>query len=153
MDRRQRELKFGSLTVCTDACASASSGMESMVGIVGIMVEPRKHDARILYLNPGRSLWLPRAGLRPASVSEAASHPLRLVADLVVWLRGRGLEVEPRPGDLLRVSIHHGAITPEQIDSIREKTGNSLRAWRLRPAGLSKIQSVLEIQPTASDKI
>jgi hypothetical protein len=149
---KQEELIFGSLAVCTDAKAAASSGTSPVAGIVGIMVEPRKRDARILYVEPCRSHWLPRSAIRPASLSETESHPLKLVADLVAWLRGRGLEVESSPGGSLRVSIHHGAITPDRIDVIREKIGERLLAWRLRPAGLSKIQSVFEIQAPASNK-
>lgn len=153
-ERGKQELEFGSLTVRTDTKTGApdAQGSNTGGGIVGIMVEPRKRDARILYLDPCRSLWLTRSNLRPAFESEVKSNPLKLVADLIAWLRGKGLEIEHRPGGALRISIHHGAITPDQIDSIREKIGIGLQAWRLRPAGLKKIQSVFEILPCDLDK-
>lgn len=136
----------GALVVCADARLAAASGVE---GRVGIVAEARKRDARALYFDPERSAWLPNASLRLATSEESTASPLAVVSGLFRKLGGKELELQPGPEGSLRMIIGHGAVTPALIDEIRAALGPRLAAWRLRPAGLSKIQSLIEVSGPA----
>jgi len=134
--------ELGALVVCADSALAAQFGV---AGRAGIVAEARKRDARVLYLEPERSAWIPNASLRPASQEVKAASPLAVASDVFTRLGGKELEVQPGPDRSLRMIIGHGAVTPELIDAIRSALGPRLSAWRLRPAGLSKIQSLIEL--------
>jgi len=133
---------LGALVVCADAALAAQFGV---AGRAGIVAEARKRDARVLYLDPERSAWIPNASIRPASGDERAASPLAVAGDVFTRLGGKEIEIQAGPEGSLRMIIGHGAVTPELLDAVRAALGPRLTAWRLRPAGLSKIQTLIEI--------
>jgi len=136
---------FGDLVVCAGGEHAAAFGIG---GRAGIVVETRRNDARVLYLDPERSVWLPHASLKPAPPEETAGSPLALAADLSRALNARSLEATllPGTGGSCRLVIAHGAVTLDLVEAIRRRLEGRLGAWALRPAGLHRMESVIEIR-------
>jgi len=138
------KIVFADLVVCSEGDHARAFGL---AGRAGIVVETRKSDARVLYLDPDRSVWLPHASLRGAASGETAGTPLALASDLVRELKGRELEAASSTTTpaLLRLVIAHGAVTLDLPERIRARLKERIHSWALRPAGLHKMESVIEI--------
>jgi len=110
----------------------------------GLVAELRRNDGRVLFPRTGRSLWAPLRDLRRA---ETASLQGSLEAELAALLSILGcLEMEvsmPEP-DRCRLLAAHGAIRPETVDAIRERLGDRLIGYVIRPLGMRRVQTVLE---------
>jgi len=139
-------ITLGALVACADERLASQFGL---AGTIGIVAEARKRDARAIFLEPDRSVWIPNGSLRPATEGERAASPLALVGELLRKLGGKELELRAGAAGSLEVIIGHGSVTPDLIDEIRAGLGSRLAGWRLRPAGLSKIQSLMEISAPA----
>jgi hypothetical protein len=140
------KLAFGDLVVCADGEHARAF---SLGGQAGIVVETRKSDARVLYLPSGRSAWLPLSSLTPAPAGETAGTSLALAAELVRALGGHALEASSVAGspEGLRLVISHGAVTVNYLGDLRVRFEGSLRGWSLRPGGMHRMESVIEIEP------
>jgi len=137
-----RTIEIADLVICSDERLASDFGLE---GRIGLVAESRRNDARVVYLAPGRSVWIPRPAMRRATAAEAERSPLGLASELFRRLGGKEIEVETVATGGLRLVIGHGAVTPDLLDAIRAHLGARLIGWRLRPAGLSKIQSLIEL--------
>ena len=142
------KIDFADLVVCADGEHARAFGL---AGRAGIVVETRKSDARVLYLDPDRSVWLPRPSLRLASRDERERTPLALAADLIRELSAHALEASASASAsasseaYLRLVIAHGSITLDLLQAIRGRLKERIRGWALRPAGLHRMESVIEI--------
>jgi len=138
-----RELRFAGLVVCTDASLHAAFGIGSRVGIV---TEQRRKDARVVYVDPDRSLWIPRSALRHAAGDEAGASSLRIASQLAAEMQASTLEAVTSPDGALRLIMRHGAITPGAVDALRAKMGPDLAAWKIRPGSMSRLESLFELR-------
>ena len=140
------KIGFADIVICS---AGEHARAFSLADRAGIVVEVRKSDARVLYLDPDRSVWLPLPSLRPAAPGELARTALALPADLTRALQGHALEAitDPAAPGRLRLIIGHGSIPVGLLDEIRRSHAGRIGAWTLRPAGLHKMESIIDIGP------
>ena len=137
------EPSFADLVVCTDLALAATFAIADRVGLIA---EHRKRDARVLYVGPDRTVWLPFRALRPAKADEARTSPLEPANRLARLLGGTSIELSAPGGEAIRIVMRHGAITPERIDEVRALMGPRLAAWKIRPGSMSRLESVLELR-------
>lgn len=139
-----RTIEIADVVVCRDGEHARAFGV---AGRVGIVVETRKSDARVTFLSPERSIWLPHASLRQATAGEASASPLGLAAELMRALPGTALEIDAReaPARPLRFILTHGAVDTLHLDGLRRRFAGRIGGWALRPAGLHRIESVIEV--------
>jgi hypothetical protein len=92
-------------------------------------------------------VWLPHASLSRTTPEETAGTPLALASSLVRELKGHALEASSSVGSPahLRLVIAHGAVTLDLVEAIRGRLRERILAWALRPAGLHRIESMIEI--------
>jgi len=110
----------------------------------GLIAELRRADCRVLYLRPGRSLWVPLHGIRAARGAEIAGTLEEEVARLLSRLGAAELEVSMPAAGRCRLIASHGAIRPESVDAVRELLGERLASYSIRPQGMRRIQTILE---------
>jgi hypothetical protein len=141
-----RMIDFADIVICGAGEHARAFGLADRPGIV---VETRKGDARVLYVDPDRSVWLPRPSLRHATPEEIARTPLAVPAEIARALRGHALEATTSPATpgLIRLVIGHGSIPVSRLDEIRRRFEGRIRGWAIRPAGLHRMESVIEIAP------
>ena len=72
------------------------------------------------------------------------------MASLLELLSATELEVDRRGEGRWLLIATHGAITPDTIDALRGRLGARLRACVIRPAGMSRMQTVVEFTEEAA---
>lgn len=139
-----RAFETGDVVVCRDGEHARAF---DLAGRVGIAVETRTGDARITFLAPERSIWLPHPSIRRATAEEEAASPLGLAAELLRAIPGTAIEIDARdaPAPTLRFILTHGAVDARHLDELRRRFAGRIAGWALRPAGLHRIESVVEI--------
>ncbi|MBI3449174.1 MAG: hypothetical protein HY049_09690 [Acidobacteria bacterium] len=139
-----RTIEIGDVVVCRDGEHARAFGV---AGRVGIAVETRTSDARVTFLDPERSIWLPHPSLRRATEQEASASPLGLAAELLRAIPGTAIEIDARSGAApsLRFILTHGAVDTLHLDDLRRRFAGRIGGWALRPAGLHRIESVVEV--------
>lgn len=142
MDRIYPKISIATLVVCTRRDLDQAL---HLAGRTGIVVEVRKHDARVQYLDPDRSAWLPLEHLHPPSEERGKDTRLAIAALAVQMLCGVSLEAASSAKGM-RIVVGHGGLTPEVVDRVRAGLGAHLASWVLRPAGLHRIESSIEIE-------
>jgi hypothetical protein len=116
---------------------------------IGLIAELRSSDCRVAFLREARSAWLPLRDVRPAPPEALRGSLEETVASLLALLSATELEVDRRSAGRWLLIATHGAITPDTVDALRSRLGARLRACVIRPAGMSRMQTVVEF--TADD--
>ncbi|HKY31458.1 MAG TPA: hypothetical protein VJV23_02895 [Candidatus Polarisedimenticolia bacterium] len=131
---------FGDLVLLpADAAAGAAQA-----GGLWMVAELRRSDCRVLQPMSGRSQWVPLRGLRAARPEEAWGTVEMLIAELLALLGATALEVTALPGETIRLAATCGMLRPEALDQVRERLGPRLGHLVIRPAGLHRLQAVME---------
>jgi len=112
---------------------------------VGIIAELRRSDCRVLYPRTGTSLWSALKDLRPARPGETEGSLEGLIFDLVELLGAKELEATPLPGGRCRLLLSHGPLPPASVDRVRDMLGERLSSYLIRPQGMRRIQTFLEL--------
>ena len=110
----------------------------------GIVVEVRRSDSRVLFLDTGRSLWTPVPDLEPVEAESTRGTLEAQVTGLLELLGGIEMEfVSPAP-NRHRLIVTHRSLTPDTIDQVRGALGGALHKYIIRPAGMHRLQTILE---------
>ncbi len=113
---------------------------------IGLIAELRSGDCRILFLREERSAWLSLRDVQPVAPDSISGSLERTVAEALALLSASELEVDLRAEGRCRLIATHGAMTPETVDAVRGFLGARLRAYVIRPAGMSRLQTILEFE-------
>jgi hypothetical protein len=114
---------------------------------VGLIAELRSSDCRVVFLKEDRSAWLPLRDLQPVARETIRGSLEETITATLALLSATEMEVSVREGGRCRLIATHGAFPPETIDAVRGFLGGRLRAFLIRPAGMSRIQSIVEFDP------
>ena len=112
---------------------------------VGVLAELRKTDCRVQYLRMGRSVWMPLRDLRAARQEEVDGTLEELIAGLLSLLGASEMEFMSLDTGNCRLLASHGTTLPETVDEVRAKLGTRLVTYLIRPQGMHRTQTVLEI--------
>ncbi len=135
---------FGELVVCTEPAlaAPAAPGAAS----VGLLAELRRTDCRVQYLRAGRGVWVPLRAIRAARPEEIEGTLEKMIAGLLSLLGATEMELTILEGGRCRLAASHGTLLPGTVDEVRARLGGRLLKYLIRPHGMHRLQTVLEME-------
>lgn len=110
----------------------------------GIIAEMRKTDCRVFYPCSGKSTWRLLAELKAAPTGETEGKLEWRITSLLSLLGAIDMEFRSLSPSRHRLIATHRAITPGTVDAVRSTVGPQLLNYVMRPAGMSRMQTILE---------
>jgi hypothetical protein len=136
------EFALGTPVLCAEGATGEAYGCTNQIGLV---LESRRKHSRAFFPFDGRVYWVPNLELRRVKPEALARRPReRRIVWLVEKLGAIEASIEKFGADSVVVSLYHGGLTAERFDELRRELGDSLVSWTIQPAGMSKIESVIE---------
>lgn len=110
---------------------------------LGVVVQRRRSDARVLFLSDRQTHWIDDARLWPVQSEQPA---LARVSALLRILEPEEAQVERADEEVVEVHALCTAFDDSTMRSLREALGDALLRWAVQPYGMAYFSVVLELR-------
>lgn len=131
---------IGSLVALRDRKLAAQLARGEEVGVV---LQRRRNDARVIYLSDRKAHWIDDARLWPV---RSESPALQALAKLLEILRPEEAQIERSEGSLLEVHALCTEFSDATLELLRERLGSALNGWSVQPYGMAFFSVVVELR-------
>jgi hypothetical protein len=126
---------LGDLVIVHDPQLAAQLHREGQLGVV---VQLRRNDVRVLFLPGGEAFWIARHRLhphpRPASIGPAITVTL---GEALALLQPDGVEPEELAPHHAEVSLACRSLPSSVLETLQQRLGARLARWEARPYGMA----------------
>ncbi|MBI3844283.1 MAG: hypothetical protein HY292_06540 [Planctomycetes bacterium] len=138
------EFALGAAVLCTEGATGEAYGCAKEIGLV---LESRRTNSRVFFPYNSRVYWVPNAELRRVKPIALEKRPReRRLVWLISELGAIEASIDKFAADSVVTSLYHGGLTGERFDQLRREMAGTLVSWTINPAGMSKIESVIEFR-------